>query len=185
MTAKFTPNCSLYPSLLPFAFCLLPLFLFLFSLSAEAHRFHTTLTRIDYNTTEKTAEITVQIFTHDLEEILEKRTGNRVTLDKTPNADKLVFAYFNETWILKNKRGVKKTLKFIGIEQETDVVRLYAETKMPEGLEGATMQNRMFFDSFDDQVNLVIAKSGDKKADLIFKAGDSFKSLVFRAPTAN
>lgn len=158
-------------------------FLIFNSSKAEAHTFHTTLTRIDYNTKEKTAEITVQLFTHDLEGFLEKRTGKRLNFEKTPETEGLIFAYLKENWTLKNKKGVTKTLGWVGLKQETDTAWLYFETKMPEGLNGATLQNRMFFEMYDDQVNLLIAKDGDKKADLVFKVGDRFKELVFRNPT--
>jgi uncharacterized protein DUF6702 len=48
---------------------------------------------------------------------------------------------------------------------------------MPEGLRGAQIRNRIFFDLLDDQVNLVHIKYDDKKADLVFKPGDDFKPI--------
>ncbi len=157
--------------------------LLLFNLpTAEAHQFHTTLTRLDYNAKDQTAEISVQVFTHDLENIIEQKTGKRTSLEKTPNAEKLVFEYLNEFWILKNRAGEVKKLDWVGLEAETDAAWLYFETKMPEGLESATLQNRLFFELYQDQVNLLVAKNGEQKADLAFKAGDKFKELVFKNP---
>ncbi len=40
---------------------------------AGAHTFHTSLMRMEYNEDEKLVEISVQVFAHDLEEILGRR----------------------------------------------------------------------------------------------------------------
>lgn len=149
------------------------------SQNASAHTFHTSLTRIEYNKEEQLAEITIQVFTHDLEEILTRRNGRkRVMLGKTPNAENMVFSYLQETLALKNSKGEIKQLSWIGMEQETDAVWLYVETKMPEGLEGASVRDKIFFDLLPDQVNLVHFKFDGKKADLMFKPGDDFKRIA-------
>ena len=151
----------------------------------EAHRFHTTLTRIDYNTKEQTAEITIQLFTHDIEEVLANRSGKRLSIDKTPDADKLLFDFLNENWTLKDAKGAVLKLNWVGKEVETDTVRLYVETKLPGGLESTSLQNQLFCGIYEDQVNLLIAKTGDKKADLAFKPGDTFRELIFKAVSDN
>jgi len=63
------------------------------------------------------------------------------------------------------------------MEPEADAVWLYVETKMPEGLDGAQLRDRLFFEMLDDQVNLVHLKFAGKKADLVFKVGDEFKAI--------
>jgi hypothetical protein len=70
--------CAIF-LLLPFTFYLLP--------CAKAHTFHTTLTRIDYNEKEKLAEISIQIFTHDLSPTLETVTKKRVDFEKTKDVN--------------------------------------------------------------------------------------------------
>ena len=147
----------------------------------KAHTFHTSLTRIDYNSTTQSAELTVRLFTHDLEAMLEKRNGKKIRLDKTKDVDKLVLAYFDKVLIIKDKAGNVKKLSSIGFEQETETIFVYLEAKMPEGLSGATLQNTLFLELNDDQVNLIIIKDGDKKTDLLFKANDKdFKNIEFK-----
>ncbi len=46
---------------------------------ATLHRFHTTLTRIDYNAEGKIFEISIKLFTHDLAPLLERRSGKKLT----------------------------------------------------------------------------------------------------------
>jgi hypothetical protein len=145
---------------------------------AAAHTFHTSLMSMEYNHAEQSLEITLQVFSHDLETILSRRNGRDIRLGKTPNAEALTFAYLQDAVNLKNGAGDNKTLSWVGMEQKADSVWLYFETKMPEGLAGAQLRDRIFFDFLDDQVNLVHLKDGDQKNDLVFKPGDSFKSLL-------
>lgn len=153
---------------------LLLLFTVHFSTSAPAaaHRFHTSLTRIDYNSEQKIYEITIQLFTHDLKPILEKRGGKRVELEKTPHVDKLIFDYLNEHFALSDKENQAKTLKWIGKEVEIDSVRIYLEAAATENLESYKLKNTIFLENFPEQINLVVCRYDGKKADLLFKAGD-------------
>jgi hypothetical protein len=145
---------------------------------ASSHTFHTSLMRMEYNREEQSVEISLQVFAHDLENILSKRNGKRIRLDKTADAAKLTLAYLSEAINLKNKDGQVKTFSWIGMQSQADTVWLYVETKMPEGLEGAQVRNRIFFDLLHDQVNLVHVKFDGKKADLVFKRGEDFKAIT-------
>jgi hypothetical protein len=161
-------------ALLPFAFCLLP--------STKAHRYHTSLTRMDYNEKEKLVEISIQLFTHDLVPVLEQKAKKRVDLEKTPEVDKLILDYLNENFVLKNKNGEPLSLKWVGKELEVDAVWVYVESPSPESLSGANLQNTVLFESFPEQTNLVIARFDGKKADLLFKVGDKFKEIRENPP---
>ena len=152
--------------------------------AAGLHRFHTTLTRIDYNPSEKLYEITIQLFTHDLEKLLERRSGKKVDLEKTIDVDKLIQAYVNESFVLSDKKGEAKILKWIGKEVETDTIRLYVETPADENLEGSKLKNTLFFESYPEQSNLVVCRYEGKKADLLFKVGDKVKEITENKPLA-
>lgn len=158
-----------------FVLCLLA---FAAMTSPAAHRFHTSLTRIDFNAPEKNLEITVQLFTHDLIPLLERRSGKRVELEKSPEADKLILDYLNENFVLTDKSGASKNLKWIGKESDVDTIWVYLETAATENLENYTLKNTIFFESFPEQTNLVVCRYDGKKADLMFKVGDKIKEIV-------
>jgi hypothetical protein len=143
-----------------------------FGTTVFAHKFHTTLTRIDYNEKEKLAEISIQVFRHDLEILLERRTKKHLNLDKAGDLEKPMSDYLSETFVLKNAEGEIKKLKWIGFEQDVDTVLIYVETEMPEGLASGTLLNSMFFESFPEQLNFVHCRFDNKKIDLNFKVGD-------------
>lgn len=147
--------------------------------AAAAHTFHTSLMSLEYNHQEQLLEISLQVYTHDLETILTRRAaGKEVRLDKTPDAATLIFAYLKDSITLKNGAGETKSLSWVGMEAQADRVWLYFEAKMPEGLIGAQLRNRLFFELLEDQLNLVHLKDEDKKNDLTFKPGDDFKPLL-------
>jgi len=149
----------------------------LFTAPASAHRFHTSLTRIDYNGEEKLFEISIQLFTHDLVPLLEQRSGKRIDLEKTLNVDKIILEYLNENFVLSDKEGEKKNLKWVGKESDIDSVRIYLETPSNENLENYKLKNTIFFESFREQTNLVVCRYDGKKADLMFKVGDKIKEI--------
>ena len=165
---------GIFLALSPFAFCLSPF--------VAAHRYHTSLTRMDYNEQERLVEISIQLFTHDLVPALEQKAGKRIDLEKTPEVDKLILGYLNENFVLKNKNGESPALKWVGKELQVDAVWVYVEIPATENLAGANLQNTILFESFPEQTNLVIARFGGKKADLMFKVGDKFKEIKENPP---
>lgn len=143
---------------------------------AAAHKFHVSFTQIEYNATEKTAEITLRVFADDLENALSQRSGKSVKLDHK-DAPALIAAYLRETLEMKGRNGQVKKLVWIGMEPKADVALLYVEVKMPEGLSGTQLRHRVFFELFEDQVNQVLLKSANDKSSLEFKRGDNYKLL--------
>jgi len=165
-----------------FAFCLLPFYFLLFTFAqqsaARRHTFHTSLTRIDYNAREKLAEISIQVFTHDLVPALERFAKKNVDLEKTPDIDKLILKYLDANFILKDKKGAAKKLVWVGKKQTVDTAYIYVEILMDTDFDGFTLQNTIFFESFPKQVNLVVARYNEKKVDLKFNVGDKEKLIT-------
>ena len=133
---------------------------------------------MDYNEKEKLIEVTIQLFTHDLVPVLEKQTKKSIDLEKTADIDKILLEYLSRNFVLNNKKGEAQKLNWVGKEIETDTVYVYIEIPMPEAIEGSQLQNTIFFESFAEQTNLVNARFNEKKADLLFVAGDKFKEIT-------
>ncbi|MEP7038242.1 MAG: DUF6702 family protein, partial [Acidobacteriota bacterium] len=147
------------------------------SSTLAAHTYHTSLTRIDYNEKEKLAEISIQMFPHDLVPLLEKRAKKNIDLEKTSDIDTIILKYLNENFVLKDKEGGIKKLVWVGKEIQADTIFVYVEIPLENDFEGFTLQNTLFFESFPEQTNLVIARFNQKKADLLYKASDKFKEI--------
>ena len=153
-------------------------FLFAISISASsAHTFHTSLTRMDYNQKEKLAEISIQLFTHDLVPALERFAKKNIDLEKTPDLDKIILQYLDANFVLKDRKGEKKKLVWVGKEQQVETVYVYVQIALEEDFANYSLQNTIFFDAFPTQANMVVARFGEKKADLLYKIGDKEKQI--------
>jgi hypothetical protein len=66
-----------------------------YSLStAHAHDFHTSITRLEYNAKEKTFEVSIRLFTDDLEKGLSKaNNGQKIVVLNNDKNDGLVERY--------------------------------------------------------------------------------------------
>ena len=160
-----------------FIFAFLLFTFYLLPPPAEAHTYHTSLARMDYNAKEKNIEISIQLFIHDALPMLERRLKKRVDIEKTAGVDAEILKYLSETFVFQNKKGEAQKLRWVGKEFENDVVYVYVEIPFEESLEGTKLQNTIFFESYPEQTNLVIARFGEKKIDLLYKTGDKFKDL--------
>jgi hypothetical protein len=148
---------------------------------ASAHRYHTSLTEADYNREEQSLQVSLRTFADDLENILSRRAGKRINLDRKKEAEPLLLAYLQDVFQLKGAAGESLKLSWVGMEAKVDSVWIYFETKIPGGIKGLQLSNRFLQDLFDDQLNVVNIKEGNQKIALTFARGDSFKPVEFRA----
>jgi hypothetical protein len=143
---------------------------------SSAHKYHTSVTRVEYNPQERAAEITIQTFTDDLKDILTKRAGRNVRLDAGKDADHLAFEYLRDAFELK-QGSAKVELQWVGMEVKGETAWLYLLAKVPDGLSRASLRNAFLFDLFDDQVNIVNILHDGKKSSLVFKHGEGERQI--------
>lgn len=146
--------------------------------AAAAHKFHTSFTEADYDAEEHSLQITLRTFPDDVENVLSKRAGKSVSLDRKEEAAPLLLAYLQETFRLKDAGGEIVKLSWVGMEAGADSAWLYFEAKLPAGLRGVALSNQFLCDLFADQVNLVNVKEGGRKHSLTYERGGGFQPLA-------
>lgn len=151
------------------------------------HKFHVSVTQIEYNQKEQSAEITIRVFADDLETALSQHAKRPIKIDPaTANKDKrlgeTVIAYLRENFQLKTAAGRPVKLGWVGLEWQTDMFWLYVEGKLASGLEGTQLRNKVFQELFEDQVNIVNSKIDGKQIGLMFDPKDDFKLISARPP---
>jgi hypothetical protein len=139
---------------------------------AFTHKYHTSVTRVEYDAESRSAEITIQTFTDDLKDILARRAGRQVRLDASRETAGLVFDYLRSVFELRRGATGPGELQWVGMEVKGETVWLYVMAKMLGGLSKATLRNAFLFDLYDDQVNIVNVINNGKKSSLVFKQGD-------------
>jgi hypothetical protein len=152
------------------------------SVVAYAHKFHVSVAQLEFNEKEQTVEITLRVFTDDLENALSQHTKRPIKINPaTANGDKqlgaTIIAYLRTSFELKSKTNRPVRFTWVGLEGQGDMCWLYIEGKLPGGLEGAQLRNKIFCDLFDDQINIVNAKIQNKQIGLMFAPQDDFRAI--------
>lgn len=147
------------------------------SLAAAPHKYHTSFATADYNGEEQSLQISLRTFPDDLTDILAKRAGKSISLDRRKETEPLVLAYLQDVFQLKRADGEVFKLSWVGMEVNVDSVWLYFEVKVPGGIKGLQLRNRFLLDLFDDQTNLINIKEGSRKIALTFARNDNFKPI--------
>ncbi len=144
----------------------------------SAHRYHTSVTRLEYNADEQIVEITVQTFSDDIEAALEKRskTSGNVHLDRSKASNALVLDYLRS--VIEIKTGdAPMELQWIGLELKGYTAWIYLQAKAPSGLAQASVRNRLLFELFADQVNIINLINNGKRTSLVFNRDDGAKAI--------
>ena len=160
--ARFIPEKFVY--LLPF------------TLYRKAHDFHTSLTEMRYNSKAKNFEISLRVFTDDLEKVLSATNQNRkFTLENNDKNDPLVEAYVRKHFVVTNPKNQKLNINYIGREKEGEATWIYLELPVNESIKGSKIQNDVLIDMFDDQTNILNIFIQNQKKSYLF----NMKNKVF------
>ena len=140
--------------------------------ASAAHAFHTSLTEIQYNAKEKSLEVTIRMFTDDLESALTKlNNGQKVMIGgKNDNSDALLSKYIQQHFAVITPQKQRKPMQYLGKEPEGDATWVYVE--IPDGLllKDHTIYNNLMQELFDDQTNLVNLFYGSNKKTFLFNS---------------
>jgi hypothetical protein len=141
-------------------FSLVTIGLCLFSLSrfAPAHPFYVSLTQIEHNTQNKSLEISVRIFSDDLQKALQQY---RKTIKIYTNQSQALTYYLQERlrmWV----NGAPANVLFWGKEEDEEATWCYLEVKNIPFLKTVTIENQLLFNEFTSQVNMIHLKAQNK-----------------------
>jgi hypothetical protein len=140
----------------------------LISVSTIPHDFHVSITQIDHNPQTQSLEITVRIFTDDLEQTIRNLGGGELRLGgphEAPDANRLLLEYFqNRLEIRVNDQP--SVLKWVGKEIEPDVTWCYLEVYSVPVISSIQITNRILMEVFDDQKNIIHLKDSGQTQSL-------------------
>jgi len=131
------------------------------------HPFHISVTEINHNAADKTLEVTCKIFTDDFEGVLAKNYKTKVDLINPPEKalmDTLVKKYiFSHLSVKANGKLVKFT--YLGYEHDKEAVFAYLEVENVPAVSVFTVNNKLMYDFFEDQVNIMhLYVGGNRKS---------------------
>ena len=145
------------------------------------HSFHASISSFDCKKNTSTIEITMKLFTDDIEYALRSLENSDLVLDSKVNLhniDSLIFSYIkmNLVLLLNNK---KTELLWIGKEIDNDITWCYLEIKNIDKLFELKIKNSLLFSFFDDQLNICHFYCNDKPETLMFHNGKELGEIKF------
>lgn len=149
------------------------LIIIVFSLfSFTTHKYYVSLTEIQHYKKDNSVEITLRVFTDDLELCLNNRYNKPFLIgsnQEIPQLNKYLLDYVNQKLHIKiNEKSYEYQL--IGKEIEDDLTFIYLEIKGIKTLKSVDITNNIFFETFEDQQHIVkIKTTGVHKNIILFK----------------
>ncbi len=139
------------------------------------HKYYVGVTEIEYVNEQKSVQIISRIFIDDFELLLRNRYDERLTL-AIENEDDLV-NYYTEKYLKEKLKitinGQPLEFNFIGKEYEEDIMLNYLEIVDVDNIFSIEVTNRILFELFPDQKNIVRFKINSKnKSILLIKEND-------------
>ena len=142
------------------------------------HEYHVSVTRMRYEATQKTLEISVRTFTDDLEKGLSMANDNRrFELRNDDQNNEYLERYLRKHFALAGPDRQIRAFRYIGKEQEADATWVYLEVPFSGDPKGWVMRHDLLMEAFDDQVNMVNVKWGEDRKTYLFKKNQSVQSL--------
>ena len=128
------------------------------------HKFYVSTTSIVYKEQRQTFEITSQMFIDDMETLL--RLDNKY-IKMLPDSnikliDELIESSLRTYFQIEiNKKNID--FDFVGREYKNDIIQCYIEVTIPDNSKKITLRNRMFFNLFKEQQNIIHFKNQQKR----------------------
>jgi hypothetical protein len=145
-------------------------------LETHLHAFHTSITEMRYNQKQKSFEISLRVFTDDLEKTLSANNQNKkFVIENNDKNGPFIEQYVRKHFVVTTPKNQRINYQYIGKEKEGDATWIYLEMPVNEALKGSKIQNDVLIDIFDDQTNIVNIFVNNEKKSYLF----TVKNKVF------
>jgi hypothetical protein len=145
--------------------------------AADAHPLHTTLVQLTYDERTHVLEASIRVFAGDFAAAVAKRAGSK-TPDDDRVADADAFKYVTNTLRIIDGSGRAVPLAWCGSRRAGDVLWLCVRASSVAPPNTLELSDQMLCELFDDQINIVQAVAGTKRASMLFTKGDGPKSAM-------
>ncbi len=151
-------------------------FALLFGSFEETHEFHVGITEIYYASESKTYQISIKVFSDDLEKGILEDSGDILKLgaeNELINSDEVIFAYLEKHFALFEKENNPFELTRIGRETELDLTWIYLESKKMKPLKSLSVRNDMLNEVFSDQTHIIHLNQDGSHNSLYLHSGNT------------
>jgi hypothetical protein len=147
------------------------------ALDVSAHPLHTTLVQLTYAEGSRQLEGSIRVFAGDFAAAVAQRNGAAMPTDDRVS-DAAALAYVTKTFTLTDASGRVVPLAWCGSRRAGDVLWLCVRASNVPALHALRLSDQMLCELFDDQINIVQATAGGRRASMLFTKGDGLKSAM-------
>ncbi len=149
-----------------------------FSSFRPMHEYYVSITRMQFNPSEKSLEVSIRLFTDDFERALSAENNNQpVRLQNNDGNNAIVERYIRRHFVLTDKKRNVRQWQYVGKENEADATWIYLEIPQDGQLTGFSLKNDILMEIFDTQVNVVNIKINSDKKTLLYKKGKIVQNI--------
>lgn len=123
----------------------------------NAHKYYVSITKIEYVREKQSVQIITRIFIDDFERLLKERFDDNIVLESNLNEEQ-IDSYIKKYLLSRLKISInnkQSVVGFIGKEYDEDVVQCYLEIENVDTIKSFEIENKVLFDLFSDQKNIV------------------------------
>ena len=149
--------------------------------AGATHPVHISNTNVELARDSRSLEITVRMFSDDLEEAIVMRGAPpaRFGTAPAPLLDSLLSVYLRDRLRIGTDDGMPHVPRLLGHERDGDAIRVYLELAVTAPPRRVRLQQRVFLDRFDDQTNLVHVRIGATRRSALLRRGQDQADLAF------
>lgn len=168
---------------MPRLFALLSLLLALPTLAGSRHAYHSTITELRLSSQKKQVELSIKVFTDDLEKAISQGKPGTVSLREIralPLVELYLHQHLKLTIPITGHTGrTPLEVQFVGMQPEKDAYWVYAKAALPRPTNELQVEQAMLLELFPDQMNIVNAEGNGKKVSALYRSGHEQSILTF------
>jgi len=147
------------------------IFLCFLSVGAAIHEHYVGITEIRYSDDSESYQISLKLFTDDLENAILKDSGDFLDLggsNENANSDSIIFPYLEKHFFIESPVGSKFKLTRIGRETDFNITWVYLESAKMKPQDALKVKNSIFMEMHPDQTHVVnVDQKGETKSTLL------------------
>ena len=144
---------------------------------ASAHPLHTSFAEIRHDPKTGTLMISLRVFVDDFTKASNSFQQRLVSRNRRAPMQSPLVAYAIASLTIADDAGKAFALESCGGRRVGDLLWLCLKARVASPPKSIRVSNRVLFDTYKDQINVVQATLGQRKANALFTPGDGAKRL--------
>jgi hypothetical protein len=149
---------------------------------ALKHEYYVSVFQLNYNKANKQVEVSLKVFTDDLEKMLKDRRYGILAVSNETHRTQIDLALEKEVkngFHFRDKNNKEHELNVLGFEEEEDVTWVYFTVEKVRSLKEANLEVTWFTEIFPGQKNIIHFKNGGEELSEYLDIDNPQKTFTF------